>query len=153
MLERETFKTIVSYAPLVSIDIIIRDSYDRVLLGKRENKPAKGYWFVPGGRIFKNESLSAAFTRISRAELGQELSFSNTKLLGPFDHIYPDSIFEDGIQTHYVAIAYEIKQSKLLNLPTDQHSQYRWFTFNELRSAHNVHENTKAYFEKFNSKI
>jgi hypothetical protein len=41
-------------APLVSIDLIIRDNADRVLLGLRNNEPAKGYFFVPGGIILKD---------------------------------------------------------------------------------------------------
>lgn len=37
---------IVRYAPLVSIDIILRDPQGYALLGLRVNEPAKGKYFV-----------------------------------------------------------------------------------------------------------
>jgi colanic acid biosynthesis protein WcaH len=59
-------KTVIRLAPLVSIDLIIRDGANRVLLGLRNNEPAKGYFFVPGGIILKDEPLADAFTRIMK---------------------------------------------------------------------------------------
>ena len=60
MLELDKFKTLVDIAPLVSIDFIIKNSEDKILLGKRVNKPAKDYFFTLGGRLFKNETINEA---------------------------------------------------------------------------------------------
>ena len=60
MLDSNTFKTVVHSASLVSIDLIILNEDGEVLLGKRKNKPAKGFYFTIGGRVFKNESLIIA---------------------------------------------------------------------------------------------
>jgi len=49
---------------LVSIDLIIRNARDEVLLGLRSNEPAKGFYFVPGGMIRKGERLGEAFASI-----------------------------------------------------------------------------------------
>jgi 8-oxo-dGTP pyrophosphatase MutT (NUDIX family) len=68
VLSEEEFGRIVRCAPLVSIDIIIRDPERKVLLGLRNHEPAKGYYFVPGGRIRKGELLKEAFSRILAAE-------------------------------------------------------------------------------------
>jgi colanic acid biosynthesis protein WcaH len=62
------FSCVVRCAPLPSIDLIIRDSERRVLVGLRTNEPAKDYYFVPGGVIRKNETLELAFARILRAD-------------------------------------------------------------------------------------
>jgi colanic acid biosynthesis protein WcaH len=35
----------------VSIDLIVRDADGRVLLGLRNNRPARDWWFVPGGIV------------------------------------------------------------------------------------------------------
>jgi colanic acid biosynthesis protein WcaH len=43
--------TIVANVPLVSVDLVIEHD-DGVLLGKRENEPAKNEWVVPGGTVF-----------------------------------------------------------------------------------------------------
>ncbi len=74
-LELPLFKTIVANTPLISIDFIIRNSEGKALLGQRQNRPAQNFWFVPGGRIFKDESFENAFKRISLEELGKEFSF------------------------------------------------------------------------------
>lgn len=66
----ETFKSIIQHTPLISIDLIVRNEQGHVLLGQRVNAPAKGYWFVLGGRVRKNETLDDAFVRLVREELG-----------------------------------------------------------------------------------
>ena len=50
MLDDKFFKTVVDSAPLVSIDILIKKG-NKILLGKRINKPAQGYFFSIGGRM------------------------------------------------------------------------------------------------------
>ena len=42
-LEGDLFKTIIDNTPLVSVDLIVKHE-GKVLLGKRVNKPAQGYW-------------------------------------------------------------------------------------------------------------
>ena len=79
---------IIKATPLVSIDLVIRNPTGKVLLGKRINRPAKGYWFVPGGMIIKNETIGHALKRISKAEVGLDLSTEAPRLLGAYDHIY-----------------------------------------------------------------
>jgi colanic acid biosynthesis protein WcaH len=57
-LSRSSFIDVVKRTPLVSIDIIVENRRNQVLLGLRKNEPAKGFWFVPGGRILKNERIA-----------------------------------------------------------------------------------------------
>ena len=59
-LRQEDFATVVRSTPLVSLDFIVENSRGEFLLGKRTNRPAQGYWFVPGGRVQKDETLEAA---------------------------------------------------------------------------------------------
>ena len=84
MIDKETFLQIVDSTPLVSIDLILENQQGKVLLGMRNNSPAQGYWFVPGGIIRKNERLYDAFKRISSVELGAELIITDAKLIGAF---------------------------------------------------------------------
>jgi len=77
MLSSEDFKLVVQSAPLFSIDLVVLNEKNQILVGKRKNAPAKGYWFVPGGRVFKNEPLAEAFARITRTELGIEFEYSS----------------------------------------------------------------------------
>ena len=68
MLSKEDFISIVKNTPLVSIDLVIENKEGEILLGWRNNQPAKGYWFVPGGRIRKDENFRKAFNRILKTE-------------------------------------------------------------------------------------
>lgn len=148
MISEEQFLTIVDATPMVSIDLIIENQNDDVLLGKRLNRPAMGYWFVPGGRIRKNERLSDAMARISSTELGTEISLHDTRLLGAYEHIYDDNYSgKKGINTHYVVLAYKIPvQNDFIFAPDNQHSEIKWWPKVELLASEDVHENTKAYF-------
>lgn len=145
-ISEEKFRVVLDSTPLVSIDLLVEDEQGRFLLGYRKNRPAQHYWFVPGGRIQKNESLDSAFKRLTTQELGTEFSIEQATLLGPFDHFYDDCVFGSDISTHYVAIAYRLKVTNLPSLPDQQHSDYQWYSVKKILSGDNIHANTKAYF-------
>lgn len=150
-LTQDQFTQVVAYTPLISIDFIVRNPAGQVLLGRRTNKPAQGYWFVPGGRIFKDEIIEHAFMRIGRAELGVPLSIDQGRFLGVYEHFYKDSTFDDFLSTHYVVLAFEISSEfDLMELPLSQHVTFRWFEVEYLMSSESVHHNTKAYFDTRN---
>mgnify|MGYP003989377573 FL=1 len=143
MLDDITFKTIIDSAPLISIDILLKKD-GKVLLGKRINKPAQGYFFSMGGRVNKNEAIANAMARIAKNELNIELKYI-PKFIGVFEHFYDDSIYKD-VSTHYVNLAYEYEVKEVLSLPTEQHDEYRWFTIDELLQSVQVHKYVKDYF-------
>jgi colanic acid biosynthesis protein WcaH len=146
-LDESTFKTVISNAPLISIDLVVKNSQGQYLLGYRTNRPAKNYWFVPGGRIHKNESMDAAFLRLTEAELGSKLVRQSARFLGPYEHFYDDYVFGQDVSTHYVVLAYEIIiDIDIDNLPAEQHSQYQWFEQSELMERDDVHQHSKWYF-------
>ena len=112
------FKTIVRSTPLVFIDLIVRDSQGSVLLGKRTNRPAQDFWFVPGGRVLKGESFDYAFKRLIKEELG--FNSVESKFKGIYQHFYDDNFSEDDFTTHYLVLAYEITfNSDLALLPLE----------------------------------
>jgi len=143
MLDDATFKTIIDSVPLVSIDILLKKG-NKVLLGKRVNKPAQDYFFSTGGRVNKNESIDNAMARVALNELNIELKYS-PEFIGVFEHFYDDSIYEN-VSTHYVNLAYEYEVEEALSLPTEQHNEYQWFTIDELLKSKQVHKYVKDYF-------
>jgi GDP-mannose mannosyl hydrolase len=147
-LDPQDFEHVVRLTPLVSMDLIVRSPDGRVLVGRRLNEPAKDSFFLVGGRITKNESRAAAFRRLTREELGIELTIDQARFLGVYDHFYPTNRFEKpGFGTHYVVLGYELFLSCLTaNLPREQHGEYLWKTEAELLASPDVHQNTKAYF-------
>ena len=149
-LSEKDFQGIIDKAPLVSIDIVVQNSKGEIFLGLRNNKPAQDFWFVPGGRILKNEKIEEAFKRIVNKELKINIEFKNAELLGVFDHIYKDNKFGlKDINTHYVSIAFKIhlppdKQTIVLD---EQHRVFKWLSVESLMQETLVHENTKMFFQ------
>lgn len=148
-LDRNAFIEVVKNTPLASIDLIVRNTQNEVLLGLRNNEPARNCWFVPGSRICKNERIAQAFRRLSLEELGIELTVQDSQFLGVYEHFYRENFAcEPGIETHYVVLAYEIRlNGPLRDLPKDQHSHFRWWPVDNLLQAQDVHPYTKAYFQ------
>ena len=146
MLTNEDFLRIVDGTPLVSIDLVLRNERGEILLGRRTNRPAQGRWFVPGGRIRKNERVREALRRISARELGVEIP--QAKLLGVFDHLYPDNFLgAPGVSTHYVVLGMEAVWPAGASVQADeQHDEFKWWTEEKILASDTVHENTKAYF-------
>lgn len=145
-LDLNTFETVIDSTPLVSIDLIVRNSAGEVLLGKRINKPAQGYWFVPGGRVYKNEQINIALARIAKSELGiEDTPIQQAQFKGVYQHFYDDSFVSNAISTHYIVLAYELTiESVALNI--DQHSEYAWLNVETLLQNSAVHQYTKDYF-------
>ena len=148
-LDTELFGTVVAHTPLISIDLIVRNPQGLVLLGQRVNRPAQGYWFVPGGRVRKDERLADAFTRLVHEELGYSTcSIQDALFLGPFEHFYTDNFSCDDFSTHYVVLGYQLDIDAIpTQLPHEQHHSYRWFSVDELLNSADVHLHTKQYFQ------
>lgn len=147
-LDEDEFLDIIKKTPLVSIDLIVRDENQNILLGCRKNRPAQGKWFVPGGRIRKDESIANACSRISQKELGVHVSVDDTRFLGVYEHLYDDNVAGiPGFGTHYVVLGHEVTlPASQLSPPTEQHTEYRWLSERQILQDPDVHENTKLYF-------
>lgn len=148
MISNDKFKTVVENTPLVSIDFIIENSDGNFLLGKRVNKPAQGFWFTLGGRIFKNEPLNDAIKRLARKEFNLKITREMLVFHGVYEHFYNDSYVDNTISTHYVVLAYRLKINNELILPTNEHTEYRYFSKNELLNHSDVHTYIKNYFKE-----
>ena len=70
MEDKDRFIELIRALPLVSVDLVLVRDGREVLLGLRNNRPAQGWWFVPGGRILKNEKRADALSRVAARELG-----------------------------------------------------------------------------------
>jgi colanic acid biosynthesis protein WcaH len=149
-LPHDQLRNVVRLAPLIAIDLIIRNACGDILLGLRNNEPAKGCYFVPGGMILKNERLRDAFARILKNETNFAAAIEDARLLGAYEHFYANNRFgEAGYGTHYVVLGHELRIDDTAALKSDhQHSELRWWTKADLLASPDVHHNTKAYFHK-----
>jgi len=154
----DDFKRVVQHAPLFAIDLVVVNEKDEILVGRRTNPPAKETWFVPGGRVYKNETLQQAIQRISISELNHELAREELIFLGMFEHFYTDSFFGSDVSTHYINATHAIRiKAGLMNLPNEQHESYKWVNVRSFHSDAKIHENSKLFLASlktyFNFKV
>ena len=57
------WRQVKRHMPIPCVDIILQNSQDQILVGWRLIPAYQGVWALPGGRIFKSETLIAAAQR------------------------------------------------------------------------------------------
>lgn len=151
MLSTENFKLAGSLTQFVSIDLLI-EHQGRYLLGLRSNNPAKGTYFVPGSKTFKDMTIQENFERITDFELGTKINHDRSEFIGVFDHMYDHNFQDSSYGTHYVVIAVLIRcnnsdeANALANFSNSQHKETVWMTKEEILASPQVHQFTKNYF-------
>lgn len=136
----DDWEKIVANVPIVSVDLLIR--YEGgILFGKRTNEPARGYWFVPGGRVHKCETRREAVHRVAREEIG--VSVEIVESLGAFEHIYDTSDVDTVDTKHYLANGYVVDVVSGQLQADNQHNDLRAFQ----STPDPLHENVRAYLE------
>lgn len=124
-IKAKLYKKILAVMPIPCIDMVII-SDKKFLLVKRKNNPAKGKWCIPGGRVFKGETLHQAVRRKVKEETGLK-KFKIVKPLTVRDFFSKASAFKTS--THsinsvflvHAAIDQAIK-------PDDQSEDIKWFS-------------------------
>ncbi|MBC7619256.1 MAG: NUDIX domain-containing protein, partial [Candidatus Saccharibacteria bacterium] len=144
MLTKDVFLSVVDAAPLVAMDLVVVRGGTEILLGLRNNRPAQGFWFVPGGRIRKNEPMQAALARVAQDELGLALaSLPQPPVhIGAYEHFYADCFAGDvGVSTHYVVMGnlVQLPAGTELAAADAQHSALRWWPLAEAAQSAEVH--------------
>ena len=84
---------------------------------RRQNSPAKGQWWFPGGRIRKGETLEEALYREVKEETG--LQVIKSELVNVYSRIF------DG--RHDISIAYHCNCKGDKIVLNNEHSEYRYF--------------------------
>lgn len=148
------FLQVVKHTPLVALDLVVKDpTTKKILLGYRKNEPAKNTWFVPGGRIYKNETIEDALKRVLKDELGVTSYCGDYTIVSVSDHIYDTCFYEQDptyTNTHYIVLGIEvsipaehIQYDKIL----EQHSRYEWMTPYQMIHQVDVHINTIKHLQ------
>lgn len=133
------WKTIVSNVPIMSVDLVVLTP-NGVVLGRRKNEPAKGRWFVPGGRVRKGELLSEAVHRIAQEELGASIELRER--LGVYEHLYETADIPESGGKHYVPVGFVVWTDETAFEADEQHRDLGVFSATELPT---LHEYVEAY--------
>lgn len=124
---QEDYNKILQTMPIACIDVAIV-SQGSILLVKRKDEPAKGEWWVPGGRILKGETMKQCAMRKAKEEVNIDCC------IGPL--IYTaETIFNtgpNGIPVHSVNSCFLMYPKTLdYKCQLDSHHRgYKWFSKN-----------------------
>ena len=143
----EKYYQIIEMTTLTSVDLGIINN-NKILLGLRNNEPAKGYLFTPGCRTFKYEKLDNAIKRVAKKELNLDIEPSRAKHIGVYDHIYSNNFKDNKFGTHYVNVAYrlDLLASELdLIKPDEQHEVFQWYKLENALEDEKVHSYVKNF--------
>lgn len=121
-LPEKRYKVLLRDSIICCVDGIIMNKEGEYLLVKRINNPLKEEWWIPGGRVYKGETLDGAFLRKMKEEIGIEVKILLP--LGYYEEQYPKGYL--GIPSHTLSILFSA-----LALSTDikldkQSSGYKW---------------------------
>ena len=151
-LSKEAWLKCVDSMPIFGIDMIILINKSDILMGKRINNPAKGKLFVPGGRVYKNESREEAFKRILINETGLDCNINDSISMGLFEHFYNTNFLSDeNSNTHYIIearlIKFNVENKKREIKVNQQHSELEWININKSKSKQ-IHYYSKLYIDQ-----
>jgi len=110
------YELITDSIPIPSVEAIISKDNSLLFL-RRQNSPAKGQWWFPGGRIRKGETLGEALYREVKEETGLEVIKS--ELINVYSRIFDER--------HDITIAYLCKCKGNKIILNNEHSEYRYF--------------------------
>mgnify|MGYP001216333559 FL=1 len=102
IIEENLYKDIIHALPILCVDLLIKNSDGKHLLHLRDNEPLKNEWWVPGGRVHKEEKIHRAASRKCKEELG--LVLTNWKIVGIYEDTYDKNSFETSTIFHGVSI-------------------------------------------------
>ena len=95
LLPHDQLRDVVRLAPLAAIDLVIRHSRDEILLGLRNNKPAKACYFVPGGMILKTSGCATPSPGSSKTRRTSPPLSKMPGCFAPMSIFYPNNRFSE----------------------------------------------------------
>jgi len=114
-IEEPLYSQIRELTPVPCVDLLIVHN-GRLLLMKRNNQPARGLWFTPGGRILKGETLETAVKRVLKDETG--LTASKIIQCGAMSHNWSE--------VQNITVFYKVSVDSDIVKMNDEHEDYMW---------------------------
>jgi 8-oxo-dGTP diphosphatase len=103
--------------------VIVRD--DKILLVRRADSPAKGFYSLPGGRVEFGESLHAALHREVREETGLRIEIVG---LAGWREVLPGTSGGG----HYVIMSFAARWAAGEVTLNEEHDDFKWLEPDEL---------------------
>ena len=122
----------LGHYPLACVDLVVvgHTPEPSFLLIQRTEPPCKDIFWLPGGRIFKNEGLETAAMRKLQEELGIHARPNLVRQLGAFDFSSREARYDDIPQGfHAIGICYALSFQERPTITLDDTARdYMWVT-------------------------
>ena len=133
--------------PAVTVDAIIINSRDQILLIQRSNNPFKDHWALPGGFLdTKNDkTLEDAIIREVKEETGLKLESIILRQFKTYGHINRDP----RQRTITVVYFYKYMHGHQLIKAGSDTKDVHWFSINLLHTLKIAFDHEKIIYDKF----
>ena len=116
------YKQLIKKMPIFCGDFLIF-AEKKYLLIKRKVQPVKDVYWVIGGRLRHNETMTQLAERVMVQEIGR--SFTDFKIIGFSNYIFPD--VPDARATHTPTLLHIVPVKKMFEPKIDnKHTDYIW---------------------------
>ena len=120
---QKKYNKILKRIPIICVDLLIIND-GKCLLLKRDNEPAKGQYWFPGGRINKLESIKDAALRKAKEETNLDCEFIKMVTLEETIFLKNENMNTD---VHTVNICCQLVTATIVPLQIDKyHKDYKW---------------------------
>ena len=114
-IDSRLYKKMVEIMPIPTVDAITTYK-KKFLLLLRNNPPVKDNWWLPGGRIRRNENLDMAVLRQLYEETG--LKGLIKRRVGVINQIFPEA--------HTISIFFHVEVDNEKVILNKEHREYKW---------------------------
>lgn len=121
-IEKEEYNKIKKSFPIPCVDLIVMNPNNQILMLMRQNEPAKGQWWFPGGRVMFGESRKDAAIRKLKEECGIENNAPQE--WKTFDIFLEDK--EENYMSHGISSFFIFHVDSKSIMLDNQSSQYEW---------------------------
>jgi len=133
-IEKNLYKQIVTYCPIPTVDIIFINEQHQILLCLRNNAPLKEVYYIPWGRIYKNETYYDALKRKSKEEVSLDIDVNKLRFVKVYDDIFDNSAFWE-VWEHCITLTFFYpltrNEEKNIKIWDTQHTEYKFFDIHE----------------------
>lgn len=126
-LPENLYRHIVSCVPITCVDILIQNQRQEYLLVKRNDEPLRDQFWVVGGRLAIDESMTAACQRKCLGEVGLQIPEEDFCFVGVYDDSFESNAFQAHILYRTISMVYRTSVPDDVTVILDQnHSEYIW---------------------------
>lgn len=124
ILSHEDYRKFLTTMPIVCVDCLVVNKKGEYLLVRRRHEPLKGEYWVPGGRLYKNERLVDAVHRKMREEIGVDVEIIEN--LGFLEEFFEKSEQDAAGGVHSISILYLVRPLSFDIKLDDQSTEWIW---------------------------